>query len=356
MAAALIPRITDPKQQLLELNANGRRFAPPVAGLDPIHAPDVDIERAGFPPRPDEERQPELFAIWKDVFTRPLTYEIADFGLAFPDAYYNDGSTSAALRRTHREASRNWSGAYITPRDGEMITQVIGLWTVPTVQPAPAGGFLDTYGSSTWIGLDGQRGYFHSTLPQIGTGQFLNLLDDAGLAIVPGSKTEAWVQWWPLCPVTLTLEVVPGDLMLAWLVVLGPTEVQFIIVNISRLHYTPFTLFAPDVKMPPQVPNPVQATVSGATAEWIMERPAICPSPLPLPLPYFPPLSFDLCLAVSARAPGTTGIRLRTLTSPKLIRMYSVEEGPHRAVTRAVAARPTSPGPPFVRATVTYRT
>jgi hypothetical protein len=356
MAAALMPKTTSPGEQLDDLNATVEQFEAPGHPFDPISAPRDAIDRVGFPPRPDEDTQPGLYAIWKDVFTRGLAYERAHFALAYPGAYY-DGSTGAALRRSHREASRNWSGAYLAPRNGEMITQVVGRWTVPTVQPAPDGGFLDPYGSSTWIGLDGQRAYFHSTLPQIGTGQLLSLLDDDPVnpTIVPGSKTEAWVQWWPLCPVTLAMEVLPGDLMAAWLIVRSETEVHFVIVNVSRLTYTPFTLPAPEVKMPPRVPNPVQATVSGATAEWIMERPAICGSPDPMTLPHFESVTFDACLAVTARSPTATVGHLRAQTSPKLIRMYSVEEAPHRTVTRATAARPTSPGPPFTQIVVTYK-
>jgi hypothetical protein len=349
MAAALIPATPDARTQLADLNREVRRFAPLGAGLNPLTASPEDIEQAGFPPRPDETVQPELFSVWKDVFTRNLTFEDVNFSLPLPAAL-NSGSTSTALRRSHREASRNWSGAYITPRDGQMLTQVSGMWQVPTVQPPPGGSMTAAYGSSTWIGLDGQRGYLNSTLPQIGTGQFFNLFGASG------STTEAWVQWWPLCPVTLDLVVLPGDLMLAWLIVVSYTEVHFVIVNISRLRYTPFALPTPSVKMPPHVPLPVQASVSGATAEWVMERPAICPDPDPLTLPSFSPVRFNACVAVSARAPATLPVQERVLVSPKLIRMYSVEESPHRTVTRAVAARPTNAVPPFTSATVTYQT
>jgi hypothetical protein len=348
MAAPLIPAISGARAQLVELNANVRRFAPLHQGINPLTASAKDLADAGYPPRPDEETQPELFEVWKAGFGQAPTYEEVEFSQPFPDepASYG-GSTSAALGRSHREASSNWSGAYITPKYGEMFTQMAALWYVPTVTPPPGGSPTAAYGSSTWIGLDGQRSYFNSTLPQIGTAQFYNL---PGLL---GSTTEAWVQWWPLCPVTLTMKVVPGDLMSAWLVVTSYTKVQFVIVNVSRLKYTPFELDAPLVSMPPQVPLAVQASVSGATAEWVMERPAVCPDPNPMTLPSFPPVQFYACLAASAREPGAP-IRVQTLVSPKLIRMFSVEENPHRAVTRAVATRPDLLD--LTSATVTYRT
>src|SRR3954447_17371196 len=116
MAAYLIPEETDPQRQLEALNGNGRRYEGPREGLNPLTASREDIEAAGFPPRPDEFEQKELFAAWKDVFTGPLVYERAVFALPFPPGYYNGGSTSAGLGGSHHESSSNWSGAYITPR------------------------------------------------------------------------------------------------------------------------------------------------------------------------------------------------------------------------------------------------
>src|SRR6266511_3732746 len=175
MAAPLIPAISGARAQLVELNASVRRFAPLHEGLNPLTAPAQDLADAGYPPRPDEVTQPELYASWNAGFGQAPTYEEVEFSLPFPEEPLSyGGSTSAALGRSHREASSNWSGAYITPRNGEMFTQVAALWYVPTVTPPPGGSLTATYGSSTWIGLDGQRSYFNSTLPQIGTGQFYN--------------------------------------------------------------------------------------------------------------------------------------------------------------------------------------
>ena len=345
--AELLPEIEDPQAQVEYLNANGRRFQAADQGFRLLDAGPDELDVIGYPPRPDEQAFPEVFAIWNDVFSLPLTYEPARFSL--PDASYSQANGSA-ISYTHHQGSRNWSGAYITPRDGLMITDVLAFWAVPTVTAPPGGPVSGTYGSSTWIGLDGQRGYFHSTLPQVGTAQFLNL------PATPGSTTQAWVQWWPLCPVGLGMLVVPGDLMFAWLHVVSLTEVQFVLVNVSRLRVTPYTLFAPSIKMPPHVPTPVQAHVSGATAQWIMERPAVCPDPEPFRLPRFPPVEFFGCHALAARAPGPPEAEYR-LVSPKLIRMYEVRGNPRRTVTVSVAARPDPvPGrPAYTTATTTFR-
>lgn len=345
--AELLPAIQDPAAQVDWLNANGRRFQAAAEGFRLLEASPEQLFEIGYPPRPDESEYPEIFAIWKDVFSRQLTYEAAHFSL--PEATHGR-TRGSAISFTRHEGSRNWSGAYITPRAGLMMTDVIAFWTVPTVSAPPSGPAGGTYGSSTWIGLDGQRGYFHSTLPQVGTAQFLNLPS------TPGSKTQAWVQWWPFCPVYLGMLVVPGDLMFAWLRVHSLTEVHFILVNVSRLTVTPFTLCAPDITMPPNVPSPVQARVSGATAEWIMERPAICPNPNPLPLPRYLPVEFFGCYALAAHAPGPPEAAYR-LVSPRLIRMYEPRRNPNRTVTVSVAERPDPlpPGLTYTIARTTFR-
>jgi Peptidase A4 family len=323
------PEDEDPNAQLERINTNTRRFEVPE-GFDPLTALPEDLAQYGLPPKPDPATQPELYAFWLEMFSRSLTFEVANFSRALPQAYYN--RSAGAAGRSRHQASLNWSGAYITPRDGRMFTQVLGSWYVPTVLPPPGAPPQAAYGSSTWIGFDGQRSYLDSTLPQIGTAQFLNLVG------LPGSTTESWIQWWPLLPVTLGMLVVPGDLMMAWLIVLNSTDVFFAIMNHSRLLYSSFIWSAPMVSMPPQVPSPVQANVSGATAEWVMERPAIIPTPDLFDLPDYGTVVFSNCYAVSALAPGGTG-RVDTLVGAKLIRMYKVEGNPDRAVTISVAER-----------------
>ena len=69
-----------------------------------------------------------------------------------------------------------------------------------------------------------------------------------------------------------------------------------------------------------------------------MERPAPCPLPDLFDLPDYSPVVFSHCYAVSARAPGGS-IRVETLVGARLIRMYKVEENPHRTVTISVAER-----------------
>jgi hypothetical protein len=98
------------------------------------------------------------------------------------NATISSSSVDPPALGTRYETSPNWSGAYITPKRSRMFTEVHGSWQVPTPSPPvdgkgspPADG---DYRSSAWIGLDGQRRYLNSSLPQIGTSQFVKVVDD----------------------------------------------------------------------------------------------------------------------------------------------------------------------------------
>ena len=214
-----------------------------------------------------------------------------------------------------------------------MFTHVVGSFQVPKVSypgDMPAG---IEYGCSTWIGLDGQRSYRHTTLPQIGTGQFIDL---GGVA---GPTTTAWFQWWPLGPITFSrLEVNPNDVIMCWLSLVDLTHVLAVIRIKDSNRIRMLKMQAPMVIRVPQFPNPAQAQVSGATAEWVTERTTSVTTGQHDELPAYGTVVFDNCYAVSALGPDSAG-RVEKLVGPKLIRMYRVDESLHRSVTISVAER-----------------
>jgi hypothetical protein len=242
---------------------------------------------------------------------------------------------------THHATSSNWSGAYIMPKRGPMFTEVHGSWCVPTAAPPdrPADG---EYRCSTWIGLDGQRRYLDSSLPQIGTTQIVTVRD--GYASSPTAR--AWWQWWVRDvdnppPIDLKLPVKPGDCMMCSLIVVNRTTVRFFIKNQSTGKFVaPFDEPAPIAGKPAvQVTEPaVQVQVSGATAEWIVERPNVWHEDKLYQWPKYGTVSFKNCLAVSAPAPGSAG-RSETLAGARLINMFEVRENPHRIADISVAKR-----------------
>jgi len=85
---------------------------------------------------------------------------------------------------------------------------------------------------------------------------------------------------------------------------------------------------------PPNLPVPFK--VSGATAEWVMERSAEAPDPTPLELPDYGTVDFHDCGA-SAIDPKTGATIERSLSAAQLIDMYVVREGPERIVKNSIA-------------------
>ena len=236
----------------------------------------------GLPPKPDAAHPLRLKA-WERGFGKPVALQPFMF-----DAELVDRIEKTEYRLLHRQAdeirvvetrfesSSNWSGAYITANHNRRFLQIWGAWTIPVEMQLPPGPFQgphgETYVCSNWIGLDGQRRYLDSSLPQIGTQSTLQ---------GDGTTTaEAWVQWWARGglndpPILLPVGFVsPGDDVLCVLTALSPQTVIFVMVNLSA---TPWPTAIAVKGSAPLVTLPngttVEPTIAGATAEWIVERP-----------------------------------------------------------------------------------
>jgi len=337
-----VPPLDDFDNLLRRVLAETSFFPVPPEGFDPLTASAAQLAFFVLPELPNPRTDPGRYRFWRKFYSPPLRFIDAEFLPLVP----NQRLRSAQLRRiaaaTSRETSRNWSGAYISPRDGRMLTEVYGVWHVPAVfTPAGAPTGVE-YRSSTWIGLDGQRRYLDSSLPQIGTQQFAE--DVAGVQTL---TTECWWQWWlrdhmnPSVPIPLP--VAPGDEMMASMIVIDETHVRFYIKNVTSGGLSPkiFVKSAPQATLPDGsgvVQVEVSVEVSGATAEWVMERPTVWASEELHELPQYGTVEFFGCGAVSARNPGEPG-RGETLVGARFINMQKVETDPSRTVTISVAER-----------------
>jgi hypothetical protein len=317
------------KALLREISDRTRSFDPPPDGFDPLTASPDELRRHGFPPRPDRRIQPEQYAFWSRLFSRQLTFVRAQLSFQ-PPLYRLNHRAARAAATTRHQSSMNWSGGYITPKHGRMFTQVHGEWDVPMLLP-PAGAPANAeYRCSTWIGLDGQRRYLHSSLPQIGTSQFIELVNGQ-----PTYTYQAWWQWWlrghhnPVA-VLHDLQVNPGDRILASIYVLDRTTVLALIMNATTGHITFVLGIAPQATMP-HAPAQVQVMISGATAEWVTERPTVWLDDELYDLPDYDAVTFD-CRAVSALDPSSPG-RVEKLAGARFIHMFERRTNPHRTRT-----------------------
>ena len=257
----------DPDELLERLNRETRRLHPPP-GFDPLTASQAERDQFGLPPKPDPEHEPELYEFRVELFSSPLSFEEGDFSFVGPQPHNFHRAGAAGVRSRH-ESSRNWSGTYITPRDGRMFTDVLGrgafrLWLrrlvsllAPSTAARPGSGSMVSGAISIQPSRRSARG--SSSMPSV-----FHQARPGSVGFSGGRCPHS-----PYSPPP----VAPGDRIMCWLLVLNRTDVLFIIKNHTQGPLHMFIMTAPRVIMPPWILVPVQAEVSGATAEWVMERP-----------------------------------------------------------------------------------
>ena len=323
------------KDELRQLSAFDRieDFPNPPEDLDLLTATQGQLIFYGIPPRPDPDREHELYSVWSSFFSPRPTFlqekvktQSREFRVQTRESAPAAIDVSGATRY---ESSRNWCGTYIEPNDYKVFVQVSGFWTVPKPAPPPNAEPGD-YTCSAWVGLDGQRRYFDSSLPQIGTWQKVTLLDDGTTEF----ETFAWFQWWakdypnnrpyPIQHFPLSIGDRVGCIVRAW----DRSAAYVAILNFNTGLFFRKKIQAPVVRF--HTPK-----ISGATAEWIMERPAILHHPHQLyPLADYGRMEFSGCYAAEANPalpnwPQVVGTSQK-LDGERLIRMYDVLPNPNR--------------------------
>lgn len=310
-------------------------FTKPRPDFDALTASDEELAALELPPRPDQAAEPALWDMWEKFFRPSVEYrtQLPELSPFNAERHHRE-----AFQRTspRQESSNNWAGAYVTPHHGRRFREIYGIWQVPEVTqplgiPLPADG---EYYSSIFIGLDGQRLYLDASLPQIGTRQNI---DTTGNAVY-----ETWFEWFErgqaTWPTKLDLPVTPGDFIYCWMTVLGPSKLRAMIINLNTRWGQIVFARAPDIPLGSGLFRP---RVSGATAEWIVERPTSAAGKIET-LADYGQVDFEACLAVATRP--SIGHRVHDLTGARLIRMLDQRESPHRSslISRASAEDSTT--------------
>jgi hypothetical protein len=336
-------------KQVGALNNQYFDYIPPP-GFDPLTAPQADLATYGIVPRPDPVHQPELFHNWLRIFAPPMVFVNPkprvrhSHSLITPNPVIHQSTMDAGASRV--STSRNWSGAFIVPTEDTMFVLVAGLWTVPSVSlPPPA--YLETgknpYVCSTWVGLDGQRRYLNSSLPQTGTMQFLTVPPSAP----PQTEVIAFFQWWDRETggtfLGLTgLSVRPGDVMIGAVWAKTETTAIAYLRNVTTGHMA--IVGANSAVVTLSSGPKVELTISGATAEWILERPMVPGTKDLYPFPTYSTTTFA-CWAGAALAAGPPQ-SWHDLQTARFIRMYDTLHNPTRT---AFISMPTREGDTAVR-------
>ncbi len=342
------PAGDDPDAVVKELEKRFHGFPVPSGPFDPVSASRVQLKTYGLPPKPDPATQPLLRGIWDRGFGAKLTLEEFRFTprvieqitkptyrLQFRQA------DELPVALTRFETSPNWSGAYITANRDRQFLQIWGAWAIPSNLKLPPPEFRGPagvgYRCANWIGLDGQRLYFNSSLPQIGT---VSVLQADGT-----TAAGAWTQWWARglmnpVPTPLNLAVAPGDQVLCVLTAVDPQTVIFVMVDLDQKTCMAVQATAPPaVPMPPGVTRTGTPDIAGATAEWILERPAVpgqtnaYGQPQLYNFPDYRDTAFDFCGAVEGESVDISSLPgglPRELQAARRIRMFDVLLDPGR--------------------------
>jgi hypothetical protein len=371
----------DPLAAELDTRVIRQRLTPLPADLDLLDARLTagDFVQLGLPPRPTD---PAALRLWREMIPPGLKLELpfavdslgdypfrADMAFGRSALFADQGDDDvtqarvAGIPRGRLGSSRNWSGAAIFANRGDRFNQVIASWTVPAVSEGNGDG---PWVCSTWIGIDGLRRWMKS-MPQMGTTQVVGDTGERDGAGNPLPQYFAWWQWW-LRGRTIQVPVVfpnvalaPGDTVYCCVTLLPPDQpapgdrhhVQFFL-RVNGVG-SPVMLAPPPTNDPSDTNAPRRVPATGASAEWILERPtALHASPNGniregelFPLPRFDTAEADafaaslapdpdpLVVAAVAAQPITPAVNFRT---PVKLRMMEHRRDPSRM---AVIAKPT---------------
>lgn len=329
-----------------------RRFTGFDAPAQPITPADIgatQLRRFGLPPRPGPAAPGILHRVWERGFGKTLALRTFAFDPVVRRRIETTPYRISAQRANRVSAtaspfdtSRNWAGAYLTANGGRQFAQIWGAWKTPETLRFPAPPNAGTpglpYACSHWIGLDGQRRYLDASLPQVGT---VSLLHADGTVTV-----EAWTQWWTRdavdnAPTYLPLPLAPGDEVLCVLTAIDARRVVAVVVNLSTsppigiaVQYGPQTVDIGGQTISPKI--------TGATAEWIVERPSMVGNSDIYNFPNYDSAEFDLCVAVGSPAadfPTLSSGVPQILHGTRYIRMLEREPDPARIAVLSLAKR-----------------
>jgi hypothetical protein len=186
----------------------------PAAGFDPINASDEELQRNGFPPRPNKDTEPKAYATWVKAMNHSKTRVVPKLeqttifhGPAKPGKAANPTAaeqiTAPAGDVKNLSYSYNWSG-YVDFTSGTPFYYLVNDFVVPVAEQAGCDGGWDW--GSAWNGIDG---WGSSDVLQSGI-EFDAYCALGGL--VKGTYYSAWYEWYPYGEVRIGgFPIAPGD-------------------------------------------------------------------------------------------------------------------------------------------------
>jgi len=239
-------------------------FPLPPPGFDPI-AIDTsasDLDRYGFPPRPDPTVNRVAAARWQAAFRhyrecRHLvpTFEVSELRHSANHRTEVDGAGDGT--------STNWSGSTLPIGGGDTFSWIAGSWTVPDANAVP--GVADPNACvAVWLGIDGDKG---------ADGNPSNDVVQAGTDTYPNGTCFVWAEWFPGLTIKVkNVPAKPGDAISLSVYASSATRATFNISNITAKAQVALGIHAP-----------TGTVLVGNCAEAIVERPDLGHQTVPLP-------------------------------------------------------------------------
>jgi hypothetical protein len=225
-------------------------FPLPPKGFDPLKASKEELQRHGFPRRPDAVTEAHAASKWVAAFSKyPVFSHITPEFRELPHRHGPNKRTQAETKGNVNATSNNWSGSVLFVGGGDTFLWITGQWTVPQVySPNPGNGI--TYYSSAWLGIDGDGS------PDV---------MQAGTETDSDGTCYAWFEWFPNYSAAISnFPISPGDVITLVLCATDPTTAWMSMGNMTAMTYTSFTFTAP-----------AGTSLAGNCAEAVVERPGI---------------------------------------------------------------------------------
>jgi hypothetical protein len=223
------------------------KFKLPPAGFDPRTAPDEELLRHGFPPRPADARHRARFErVLKRIHGKQIIKPELEF---HPDRFHYPRQRKSVAGT---EVDINWSGGVVYAPAGDSFQWVQGEWVIPNVSaPTPGGSFY----AASWVGIDGDGS---DDVCQAGVECDISA---GSVSIYP------WIEWYPYAETAITnLSVSAGDTVSVLICTggVGSTTATVYFSDLTSGQSTSLTLTAP-----------AGTTLVGNCAEWVVEAPTV---------------------------------------------------------------------------------
>jgi hypothetical protein len=240
---------------------------PPPRDFNLLRASPDELHQFGLPHRPDAKLFPAAARAWTSVMRRVKRF-------ITPELVTRRDIIHGPIRGLQRIArpggtvlgASGWSGLVVN--DLPPYLSVWGSWNIPEVQVPPnPPNDVNSFFSSTWVGLGG---FGNNNLLQAGT--------DQNVSVGENPTYSAWIEWFPAPPNTVGgFPVAVGQTIAVFVGALGDFTGRGLVgmANLETGDATPMMIIPiPTIDFNGNTITPVITGPSGASAEWIVERPS----------------------------------------------------------------------------------